>query len=173
MKKCLFAIFPTLVAFASLAQATTDKIYKHSGEILLVKILKIDDLTIIYKYPDKELQENISKLAVGQIEYASGVIEKISDKNVIHGKPDWDKVQVIEDKSQIEGLTKGSEIEGKTSAWNYRSADASGKVALKKLKELAAQANAPFIFLTTDHDTQNAYGFGAKGLKKGIIYTYN
>ena len=98
--------------------------------------------------------------------------KKISDKVVVSGKKDADKVQVIEDKDQAEGLRKGAAIEGQTSAFNWRSADASGKKALQKLKEQAAESNAPFVFMTVDHDTQNAYGMGAKGLKKGFIYTY-
>jgi hypothetical protein len=174
MKKTVLSIIVSFTVFISIAQTNlTDKIFKQSGEVLEIKILKITDVSIIYKYPDKDLQESISKLAVEQIIYASGVKEKISDKLVINGKEDWEKVQIIEDKSQLEGLKKGSEIEGKTSAFNYRSADASGKKALERLKEKAAELHAPFIFLSVDHDTQNSGGFGAKGLKKGILYTYN
>ena len=151
MKKGILVILASFVVLFVSGQATnTDKIYKHSGEVLQVKILKISDLEIIYKYPDKELQETISKLAVDKIEYENGVAEKISDKVVIHGKQDWEKVQIIEDKSQIEGLKKGNEIQGKTSTFNWRTTNGSGKIALKKLKEEAADVNAPFVLLTED-----------------------
>jgi hypothetical protein len=173
MKKAIVTVLALLVVFATFSQAaTTDRIYKHSGEVLEVKILKISDLTIIFKVPNQELQENISKLAVDHIVFSTGVEQKISDKIVVSGKKDADKVQIIEDKDQAEGLKKGSAITGETSAFNWRSANASGKKALQKLKEQAAEANAPFVFMTMDHDTQNAYGMGAKGLKKGFIYTY-
>ncbi len=102
----------------------------------------------------------------------TSIYKKISEKIIVFGKKDADKVQIIEDKDQAEGLKKGAVIEGQTSAFNWRSADASGRKALQKLKEKAAEANAPFVFMTLDHDTQNAYGMGAKGLKKGLIYTY-
>ena len=111
-------------------------------------------------------------MAVDHVTFSNGVDQKISDKVIVSGKKDADKVQIIEDKDQAEGLKKGAAIEGQTSAFNWRSADASGKKALQKLKEQAAEANAPFVFMTVDHDTQNAYGMGAKGLKKGFIYTY-
>ncbi len=173
MKKAIVIVLALFIAFISFSQTVpTDKIYKHSGEVLEVKILKINDLAIIYKAPNQDLQENISKLAVDHIVFSTGVEQKISDKVVVSGKKDADKVQIIDDKDQAEGLKKGAAIEGTTSAFNWRSADASGKKALQRLKEQAAEANAPFVYMTTDHDTQNAYGMGAKGLKKGFIYTY-
>lgn len=173
MKKTIATVLALFMAFLSYSQTIpTDKIYKHSGEVLEVKILKITDLTIIYKVPNQDLQENISKLAVDHIVFSIGVEQKISDKIVVSGKKDADKVQVIEDKDQAEGLKRGAVIEGQTSSFNWRSADASGRKALQKLKEQAAESNAPFVFMTVDHDSQNAYGMGAKGLKKGFIYTY-
>jgi len=172
MKKAIVTVLALCAAFLSFSQVASDKIYKHSGEILEVKILKITDLIIIYKVPNQELQENISKLAVDHIVFSTGIDQKISDKVIVSGKKDADKVILIEDKDQAEGLKKGAAIEGQTSAFNWRSADASGRKALQKLKEQAAESNAPFVFMTVDHDTQNAYGMGAKGLKKGFIYTY-
>jgi hypothetical protein len=172
MKKAIITVLALFTTFLSFSQATTDKIYKHSGEVMEVKILKIADLTIIYKVPNQELQENIGKLAVDHIVFSTGIEQKISAKVIVSGKKDADKVQLIEDKDQAEGLKKGAAIAGTTSAFNWRSADASGKKALQRLKEQAAEANAPFVFMTVDHDTQNAYGMGAKGLKKGFIYTY-
>jgi hypothetical protein len=172
MKRYFLSLAVFLFSFSVFAQ-TADKIFKHSGEVLEVKILKISDQSIIYKYPSQDLQENISKIAVDYIEYGNGVKEKVSDKVVINGKADWEKVKIIEDKDQVEGLKKGSEVVGKTSSFNWRSSDGSGNVALKRLKEEAAEAHAPFVLLTVDKDSPNNMSVGAKGLKKGIIYTYN
>ena len=109
MKKAILTVLTLFIAFATFSQATTtDKIYKHSGEILEVKILKITDLAIIYKVPNQELQENISKLAVDHVTFSNGVDQKISDKVIVSGKKDADKVQIIEDKDQAEGLKRGS-----------------------------------------------------------------
>jgi hypothetical protein len=136
MKKAILTVLAVFTAFLSFSQSvTTDKIYKHSGEVLEVKILKINDLVIIYKAPNQDLQENISKLAVDHIVFSTGVEQKISDKVVVSGKKDADKVQIIDDKDEVEGLKKGAAIEGTTSAFNWRSADASGKKALQSLRK--------------------------------------
>ena len=77
MKKAIVTVLALFTAFLSFSQSSsTDKIYKHSGEILVVKILKITDLTIIYKAPNQDLQENISKLAVDHIVFSTGVEQK-------------------------------------------------------------------------------------------------
>ncbi len=80
MKKIIATFLALFIAFLSFSQTTsTDRIYKHNGDVMEVKILKITDLTIVYKIPNQELQENISKLAVDRIVFSTGVEQKIVD----------------------------------------------------------------------------------------------
>ena len=167
----MFSVFATLVALFSFSQTVTDKMLKHSGETLTVKIIKVGETTVSYKYPGEDAEQTIGKFAISSITYgASSRVEKITDKIEISGKDDWEKVEIITDKSQVIGLKKGEEVRGKTSGFmSYNSAGTADKKATRKLKEAAAEMNAPFILLTSD----KADGYGIKqSIKNGVAYLY-
>jgi hypothetical protein len=168
MKKPLLAV--TLLLLALTQVNAQDKMKKHSGETLDVKVLRVNDFTINYKYPGEDAEQTIGKLAVAEITYSSGRKEAISDKIVINGKDDWEKVQIITDKAQVLGLKKGGEVRGKTSGLlSYNTAGSADKKATKRIKQDAAEMNAPFILLTGDKND----GFGVKqAIKDGVVYSY-
>jgi hypothetical protein len=147
-----------------------DKMKKHSGETLDVKIIRVNEFTINFKYPGEDAEQTIGKLAVADITYSSGRKESISDKIVINSKDDWEKVQIITDKSQILGLKKGAEVRGKTSGLlSYNTAGSADKKATKRIKQDAAEQNAPFVLLVGDKND----GFGVKqAIKDGVVYSY-
>lgn len=172
MKKVILFLLAAFIFSSSFSQttATADKIYKHSGETLDVKVIKVGESTIIYKYPGEDAEQTIGKLAVSKVVYTSGRSEDISEKIVVSDKADWEKVQIITDKAQILGLKKGEEVRGKTSGLlSYNTAGSADKKASRKLKEAAAEMGAPFILLTSDKND----GFGVKqSIKNGITYNY-
>jgi len=174
MKKVFLSLLSLiLVASSSFAQTSatpTDKMYKHSGDVLDIKVIKVGETTITYKYPGEDAEQTIGKLAVNKIVYASGRTEEVTDKVVIGGKDDWEKVQIVTDPSNVLGLKKGDEVRGKTSGmFTYNSAGSADKKATKKIREAAAEAGAPFILLTSDKSD----GFGVKqSIKNGVLYSY-
>jgi len=169
MKSFFLLLLISMFTFSAFSQ---DKMTKHSGEILDVKIIKVGESTITFKYTGEEAEQTIGKLAVESIVYGgSGRKEEISEKVVVMGKPDWEKVQIITDPSMVVGLKKGSEVKGKTSGvYSFHTAGSAERTATKRIKEEAAEVKAPFILIETDK-TDN---FGVKqSIKKGVIYTYN
>jgi hypothetical protein len=168
MKKLFFVAIIALIGNAVFAQ--TDKLLKHSGETLDVKIIKIGETTISYKYPGEDAEQLIGKFAVATITYSSGRKEQISEKIEISSKDDWEKVEILTDKSQVIGLKKGEEVRGKTSGLlSYNTAGSADKKATKRIKEDAAEKGAPFILMTSDK-TDN---FGVKqAIKNGVTYFY-
>ncbi len=172
MKKTILSLVTILLLICTYAQTNTaaDKMYKHSGEVLDVKIIKVGEFTVTYKYPGEDAEQVIGKLAVAKITYSSGRNEDISDKITVSGKDEWEKVQVLTDMTQVVGLKKGEEVRGKTSGMlSYNSAGSADKKAARKIKEAAAEAGAPFILLTSDKND----GFGVKqSVKNGVTYTY-
>ncbi|MDQ6843489.1 MAG: hypothetical protein M3Z92_03920 [Bacteroidota bacterium] len=171
MKRTILALLSLFLTVGfTQAQTTNDKLYKHSGEVLDVKVSKVGEFNITFKYPGEDAEQVIGKLAVNKITYGSGRTEEISDKIVVSGKDDWDKVQVVTDQAQVVGLKKGEEVRGKTSGMlSYNSAGSADKKAARKIKEAAAEAGAPFILLTSDKND----GFGVKqAVKNGVTYTY-
>ena len=170
MKKIITVLVLTLSALFSFAQ-TADKMKKHSGETLDVKVIKVNEETISYKYPGEDAEQTIGKFAVASITYgSSGRKEEITEKIVISDKGDWEKVQIITTISQVVGLKKGEEVKGKTAGLiSYNTAGSADKKATKRLKEAAAELGAPFILLTSDKSD----GFGVKqSMKKGVTYNY-
>jgi hypothetical protein len=175
MKRAIVTLLAVFTVFIGFSQTATpnDKIYKHSGEVIQLKIIKVGEGVITFKYPNEDAEQTIGKLAVDRIEYGSGRIEKISDKIVVNGKDDWEKVQMVTDENIILGLRKGEELTGKTSGWvNYNTQAGADNKATKHIKESAAELNAPYILITADKNSSNWRGV-SQGLKKGVAYTYN
>lgn len=179
MKK-LFASILFLCAIT--ISFAADKMFLHSGKTLDVKIVKLDDFKIIYKYDGEDAENTISKKAVAKIEYSSGRVEEVSEKIVINSKDDWEKVEILLDVSEIVGLKKVDEVKGK-SVGGF-SGSKSDKKANKKLLEAAAAMGCPFVYMVAD---QKSSGGGYRGgwgggiasiasnnqsLKKGIGYNY-
>jgi len=170
MKSFILSLVLAFCGVATFAQ-TADKMKKHSGETLEVKVIKVGETTITYKYPGEDAEQTIGKFAVANITYgSSGRKEDISEKIVVTGEDDWEKVQILTNASEVVGLKKGEEVKGKTAGLiSYNTAGSADKKATKRLKQAAAEMGAPFILLTSD----KADGFGVKqSMKKGIAYSY-
>jgi hypothetical protein len=176
MKKVLLSLL-VLCAFVATTFGQNDRITFHNGKIVEGKVVKLEEFTIIFKYAGEDAEQTISKLVVGQILYSSGRQEQVTEKIVINGIDDWEKVEILLDKSQIVGLTKVDEVQGKTTAFfaGYTSASGTDKRSMKKLLEAAAALGCPFVYITADKDTKGGAqsgAYGAQGNKKGIAYKY-
>jgi sRNA-binding regulator protein Hfq len=173
MKKLLLV---ALVFIGFAANAQVDKIYKHNGEIVDGKVIKLEEYTVIFKYDGEDAENTISKYAIEKIVYGkTNRVEEVTEKIVVNGEDDWAKVVILEDKSYIAGLKKGDEVRGKTGLINYHTGNTGDKKAEKKLKMAAAKMGCPFILQTADKSTVGASSNGLGGsqaIKKGIGYKY-
>lgn len=164
------------IFFGLVANAQTDKIFKHNGEEINGKVIKVEEYTLVFKYDGEDTENTLSKYAVEKVVYKSGRVEQMTDKIVVNGEDDWEKVVILEDKAYIAGLKKGDEVRGKTGLINFQTGNTGDKKAEKKLKMDAAKIGCPFILLTADKTTvganSNALG-GSQAIKKGIGYKYN
>lgn len=153
-----------------------DVIYKHSGETVNGKVVRLDEYTVVYKYEGEDAENSISKYAIAKIVYKSGRTEEVTEKIDIKGEDDWEKVVILEDKAYISGLKKAGEVRGKTGLINFQTGNTGDKKAEKKLKMAAAALGCPFILMTADKTTvganSNALG-GSQAIKKGVGYKYN
>ncbi|WP_313807845.1 hypothetical protein [Flavobacterium sp.] len=156
--------------------AQVDKIYKHSGEVVDGKVIKLEEYTIIFKYDGEDAENTISKYAVEKVVYGkSGRVEEVTEKLVVNGEDDWEKVVILEDKGYISGLKKAGEVRGKTGLINFQTGNTGDKKAQKKLKMDAAKLGCPFVLMTSDKTTvganSNALG-GSQAIKTGVAYKY-
>ena len=166
----VITLFILLCGFTTKSIAGNDKLFKHSGETLEVKVIRVTEFQIVYKYPGEDAEQTIGKLAVAKIVYGSGRTEQISEKIEVSGKGDWEKVQILTDLMQTVGLKKGEDVRGKTSGMlSYNTAGSADRKATKRMKEAAAETGAPFVLLTSD----KADGYGIKqSIKNGSTYSY-
>jgi len=173
MKKFLL-LAVAFLGFA--ANAQVDKIYKHNGEVVEGKVIRLEEYTIVFKYDGEDAENTFGKYAIEKIVYGkTGRVEEVTEKIVINGEADWEKVVILEDKAYIAGLKKVDEVRGKTGLINYHTGNTGDKKAEKKLKIEAAKMGCPFILQTADKSTvgasSNSLG-GSQVIKKGIGYKY-
>ena len=174
MKKIILLF--TLFAGVNVAHAQIDKIFKHSDEIVEGKVIRLDEYTIVFKYDGEDAENTIGKYAVQKIIYGKTKRqEDITEKLVINGEDDWEKVVILEDKGYIAGLKKVGEVRGKTGLINFQTGNTGDKKAQKKLKMDAAKQGCPFVLMTSDKTTvganSNSIG-GSQAIKTGVGYKY-
>lgn len=164
----LFMLVAVLFS-ATFTFGQNDKMLKHTGEKLEVKIVKVGEFTITYTYPNEQAEQTIGKYAVAKIEYASGRKEDITEKVAVSGKDDWENVVILEDAAAAVGLKKQGEIRGKTGGLiSYRTSGNADKKSMERLKKEAAELGAQFVLLTSEKDSR----WSTQSIKKGFAYSY-
>ncbi|MFY7666327.1 hypothetical protein [Flavobacterium sp.] len=173
MRKLFYVL---IVLITANLQAQVDIITKHNGDIIKGKVVRVQEYTIEFKYDGEDAEITMSKYAIEKIVYGkSGRVEEVTEKIVVKGEDDWEKVIIFEEKDYIAGLKKVGEVRGKTGLINFQTGNTGDKKASKKLKMAAAALGCPFIFMTADKSTvganSNALG-GSQNIKTGIAYKY-
>jgi len=153
------------------AQNQNDKIYLHNGKTIEGSVVRVAEFTVVFKYAGEDAEQTVGKYAVAKIVYGkSGREEKVSDKIIVSSKDDWQNVVILEDKSEVAGLTKVDDVKGKTATfYNFHSSSGNDRKAEQKLKQDAAAMGCPFILLTADKDANLV---SRQSVKKGIAYKY-
>ena len=126
-----------------------DKIFTHQNDSILCKITEIGEKTISYKYNGEDLVNSISKNHVSQVKFASGRIQKFSEKLIINGELDWQKVIITNLESDIDGLTLVEKKTVKLSKdWVYNNTVKFNN-AKDELKKEAAKKGCHIVLLLT------------------------
>lgn len=174
IKRVASAILFALIMNSCLA--SQDTIMLHNGERIYSEILSIANYTVHFKYKGEKTEQQISKYAIERIHFESGRIQLISSKIIIKGESDWEKVTVLEDKSQNLGLTKISNIRANTKFINLHTSNSSDISVSEKLLKEAAKLSCPFILINYERETvYNGLikSWGAiQEIKKAICYKY-
>ena len=172
MRKILVVIILTISFGIAKAQ---DKIVKLNGETIICKVSEITDDNIKFKYDGEDFLNNISQNVVQEIRFNSGRLQKFSERIVVNGKDDWEKVQITTLESDIDGLVRGEEMMAKASSgWSTTGQGKTQKKAMKKLKKLAATKGYHMVLLITTTGKGGHYGIsgGAKSSVTGVGYKY-
>jgi hypothetical protein len=159
----------------SFLNAQSDTLFFHNGQTIAGTVVRIAEYTVTYRYIGEEAEKVAGKYAIEKIHYKSGRFETVSKKIEISGEEDWEKVILVDDKSQITALTRIAYITGNTAFINLHTAHTGDKKALIKLQKEAAKLKCAFILLTFDRETKylGLQGWGATQNKKGgVVFCY-
>jgi len=180
MNKNIIALIFSCIALSSQAQdAKPDKIVKLNSEELAVTVVNVDENNVSFTYLGEKAVNMLSKKQIKEIDFGSGRVEKFSEKTVINGEQDWEKVQISTLESDVTGLKRLGEVRAKASGGSNFSNQANIDArATEKIKRAAAKMGA-HIILVQAQTTQRGVigGFGHMGqvptsLKQGVAYGY-
>ncbi|MFZ4412000.1 MAG: hypothetical protein ACOYOV_02870 [Bacteroidales bacterium] len=171
MKK-LILIYFVLLFSTVYAQTNNDIIVKHTGERLNVKIISVDE-KITFTFPNENVTQVIGKNCVKQIIFNSGRIQECSEKIVIKGEDDWEKVIISTDPEDIKGLVRKGEVRASASnTWNFKGKEGIDKKATMKIKKEAASLKGHIILLQDQTKKNQTIYSGASSDKYGTAYGY-
>jgi hypothetical protein len=78
MKKSLFLV---LALASTMMSAQVDKIFKHSGETVDGKVIRLEEYTVVFVYDNETAENTIGKYAIEKIVYgSSGRVEEVTEK---------------------------------------------------------------------------------------------
>ncbi|MFT6841977.1 MAG: hypothetical protein ACJASR_000741 [Psychroserpens sp.] len=179
MKKLFFTAFICLIASIQYVYSQ-DRVVKLTGESIFCKVTEITYDVIKYKLDNESHIRNVSKEKIERIVFASGLNEEMNQKTVITGEDDWEKVQLVNLKSAVEGYKEGEILNTSvTIGWSSSNLEKSKNIAIKDFKKIAASKGYHIVYLT-DTSVKNTGGVAPNKKRSKIIanitglgYTYN
>jgi len=165
----------SVLLFTANVLIAQDNIVTHKGDTIKGKVKEITETNIKFNYTGEDLTNSLSKNVVSEIIFENGRIQKITDKIIISSLEDWEKVQITNIESDVEGLTRYGEIMAKASSgWSTTNQGKMEAKAMEKLKQDAAAKGCHVILLLTTTGKGGGYGLsgGTKASVTGVAYKY-
>ena len=167
----LIAIIILTISFAGVK--AQDRIIRQNGDTIICKVSEIthDDI----KYINEGEASNISKNTVQEIIFKSGITQNFSNRSVIYGEEDWEKVQITSVESDVAGMVKGEEIKAtSTTRSSIKNQAKIEKKAMEKLKKKAAENGYHIVLLlnATDQGKVSKFLVGGYAGMTGVGYKY-
>lgn len=171
MKKALLSTLGCLLAVSAYSQ---DKLYTHKGDTLNVYVKEVNESSIRFTYPNEQSINTLSKNATEKIEYESGRVQQITEKIIINDYKDWEKVVITNLESDVQGLTKGSELKAKANGSTFANQGKVENRAFNKLKKEAASKGYHVLLILTTSGRSGSFGTssGASASIRAIGYRY-
>jgi len=179
MKKLFITVIICTIASIQYGYSQ-DKITKLTGENISCTVTEITDEYIKFKTSSEDLIKTIKKNTVEAIHFASGKVELLNSRIQINDVNDWNKVQIVNLKSDIEGYQEGEHLNAKSiSKWSSPNHEKSKIIALEELKKVAASKGYHIVYLT-DSSVKTSGGVAPNSKRSkirvnvsAIGYSYN
>jgi hypothetical protein len=163
------------LVLSGLAGEAQDKVITLNGDTINCRILDFNGVALTFSMPPGD--SVCYKLAsqIYQLLYSNGQIQNISQRILISGEKDWEKVIITYDSTDVDGLVRVGELKTKTYTSNdEEQALMKGQI---KLKKEAAKMGASVVLITKQFSRgRNMYVVlqydDAKAVYHAIAYTY-
>ena len=168
-------LFLLFLLFTVVSVKAQDQLTLHNGNIVKGQVLESNQSFIRFIYERETSVNIIGKIAIDNIKYGSGRIEKCSDKIVINNpKKEYEKILILREEEDSEGLVRIKEITSKSGGfWSW--SDNEGKYAKKNIKKLqiaAAEMGGCAILITSQIGNHGDLFTSAHSNISAIIYKY-
>ena len=175
MKRTIILIlFATLtnIVFCQI-EIKNDTIFQLNNEILVCKVININEFEIVYSFVGEVLTNTISKKQVKEIHFGSGRVQKFSEKIIINGENDWEKVMLTTIETDIIGLTKKGDVKGNAVGTTLANMNEIKNIAEKKIKIEAAKMGCHIVYIQVYNVLDSQFGkvMGKVNIN-GIAYSY-
>lgn len=130
-------------------------IVKHNGEKLNVNYIKTDNNLIYFNSGKDQVEQTISTFAVAElINTSTNATTKVSDKIVVNGEQDYNKVKVLT-ANQQHGLIPSSKKITYTNRIKGQTPLAVQQQNITALKRKAAKEGIPFVSLISENRNES------------------
>ena len=152
-----------------------DTIFPLNGQSIPCKVAKVGETEIEYTFLGETVMNTVNKKQVSEIHFSSGRIQKISEKVLITGEDDWQKVILTTLPADVAGLVKKELIRGKATGFTTLSnIDNIKGRAEEEIKRTAASLKCHVVLIQTYNERPGNYF--TKTLPKvdinGVAYCY-
>ncbi len=173
MKRITFFII--FLIFTIISVKAQDQLTLHNGIIAKGQVLESNQSYIRFIYEGETSVNIIGKIAIENIKYGSGRIEKCTEKIVINNpKKEYEKILILREEEDSEGLVRIKEIASKSGGfWSW--SDNEGKYVKKNLKKLqiaAAEMGGCAVLITSQTGNHGNLFTSAHSNISAIVYKY-
>jgi hypothetical protein len=152
-----------------------DTIFPLNGQSITCKVTKVGESEIEYSFLGEAVMNTVSKKQVSEIHFSSGRVQKISEKVLVLGEDDWQKVVLTTLPTDVTGLIKKELIRGKATGFTTLSnIDNIKSRAEEEIKRKAASQKCHVVLIQTYNERPGNYF--TKTLPKvdinGVAYCY-
>lgn len=175
MKTLLTVTYLLFISGVCLAQVSAqgDTLFLLNNEKVLGKVTKVSEIEIEYSFSGESLVNTISKSRVKEIHFGNGRVQQITNLVKINGEEDWYKVQLTTIPSDVLGLVRKGEVNGKVWASTMADITEIKKKAEMKVKKQAAAMGCHIVFIQVYNTTApQAFKTEGKVNISGVGYGY-
>jgi hypothetical protein len=163
MKKQFATSLMVLMSFLYVTgQQSLDTLYFVDGKIEAVQLTGLTEDSVQYNYYGEGIPISTPKTRLEKVVTRSGrvvVFENTSKKKTVYSAEDWEKVEITNVESEVEGLIRMGNVSGKAKGTtNFSSLEKLQSRSMTKMRMQAAFLGCDLIFMLNQTNTDSRFG---------------